>query len=72
MTDRSSPSPSRNPIRWGLTEWTRAAAILVGTYGSLFASSADKGTILAFAGALLIAPNIVGAQEKRNQKRDGD
>lgn len=55
---------------WRWPEWTRVAGFLVGTYGTFVADSADKASILAFAGALLMAPNIAGVQRKRNEKRD--
>lgn len=53
----------------GLAELTRVAAIVIGSYGTFFAASADKGVVLAFAGGLLIAPDVVSGQRKRNRDR---
>ena len=70
----SNPPPhksQRPPPRWGFAEWTRIAAFLAGGYGvSPLTASVDKPTVLAFAGALLLAPSVFGRQKDRNEDRE--
>lgn len=52
----------------------RAIGMVIGVAEMIagFVGRPVSGEVLAFAGALIVAPNIAGAQEKRNRKRDGD
>ncbi len=69
----ASPSSRRDWILW----WWPAAARVVGAAVGLYAASPltesqDKAAILAFAGALVVAPNSAGRQRERNHKRGLD
>lgn len=63
---------------WILWWWPAAARVIgaiIGVYGaSPLTESQDKAAVLAFAGALIVVPNIAGQQRKRNDRRglDGD
>jgi hypothetical protein len=57
---------------WGWPEWTRAIGLFIGL-GEMVASLTGlpvSAEVLAFAGGLIVAPNIAGAQEKRNGRLD--
>lgn len=59
----------RNVLLYWWPAVARYAGGAIGAYGVLIASSADKSAVLAFAGALIVAPNIADAQRKRNRER---
>jgi hypothetical protein len=68
---KRTPSPPR-PQTWGWPEWTRAIGLFIGL-AEMAASIAGRPVspeVLAFAGGLIVAPNIAGAQEKRNDRRE--
>lgn len=58
-----------------LSSWpaiARAVGLLIGLVemGAGIAGRPVSAEVLAFAGGLIVAPNIAGAQEKRNGKRE--
>jgi hypothetical protein len=76
MSARPKPkrkrSRRRGPRTWGWAEWTRAIGLFIGL-AELTASIAGRpvsAEVLAFAGGLIVAPNIAGAQDGRNQRRE--
>lgn len=49
----------------------RVSALLIGFYEAAF-DSLDKPSVMAFAGALILAPVVTDAQRKRNRLRSLD
>lgn len=65
----------QSPGEWFLNNWAaiaRAGGLLIGLV-EMTAGVAGKpvsAEVLAFAGGLIVAPNIAGAQVRRNEKRE--
>lgn len=60
-----------------LSNWpaiARAVGLLIGLAEMVagFVGRPVSAEVLAFAGGLIVAPNIAGAQEKRNERRNGE
>jgi hypothetical protein len=75
MVPRPQPKPPAGPLHpttWGWPEWTRGVGIFIGL-AELVASIAGRpvsAEVIAFAGGLIVAPNIAGAQDQRNGRRE--
>lgn len=64
------PSPGERFLRnWPAI--ARATGLVIGLVemGAGIAGRPVSAEVLAFAGGLIVAPNIAGAQSKRNEKR---
>ena len=60
---------TRNLILYWWPAAARVIGAMIGVYGAFVVPSVDKASVLAFAGALIVVPNIADAQRKRNTKR---
>lgn len=67
--------PRRSPADSFLRNWpaiARACGLLIGIaeMAAGFLGRPVSAEVLAFAGGLIVAPNIAGAQDRRNSRRE--
>jgi hypothetical protein len=73
MAAQQPNQPSPMSVRgWAWPEWTRAIGLFIGLVELVVSITGQpvSAEVLAFAGGLIVAPNIAGAQEKRNDRLD--